>query len=380
MNRNHKTLFAAVLGACALLAIFFSMEKSDSTVQLVHERKRDASSTPPIKPAEIKQDEIKTQEVEEIFLHDGLKSQLGDIADYYESQSRYPVFSKPVTDPRSVEIPKPFEQTEVDSKLFDNDGELLPISISAAVDKFNYFVGETIFLRLSVSGLKDNHSIQAVATLKKLGGESLTAFPTELAPSGFTTGQLETRFETSALSPSQNYGEMIAQVEVQIGDELFSTTVPFNLLETFSARLENVAVPRLDGAFLMIPLEFSVSQPGYYFVQAYLYDQKTDTPLVKLHTEGQMQVGNDRLTLRAHYHALKDAGSSGPYTLKVFRAYRSAAGSQGEYQDVPASIAASAFAVSGFEFEDYEDSDYVDPEMQRRIAALRELGASSAAE
>jgi len=84
-----------------------------------------------------------------------------------------------------------------------------------------------------------------------------------------------------------------------------------------------------------------------------------------------MSQGNDRLILKAHHQALKDAGSPGPYVLRVARSYRG--GRPGEGNDVPTAISQSAYAIPAFAFENYDDIPYSDPEVQERLEALRSL-------
>ncbi|MFT6044542.1 MAG: hypothetical protein ACI9WC_000239 [Arenicella sp.] len=107
---------------------------------------------------------------------------------------------------------------------------------------------------------------------------------------------------------------------MQVEEKNFVTTVPF-FFSPSSANLENVALSRPAGPYLEIPLEYSVFQSGYYFVRAYLDDAASGKPLLLLQTEGRMTQGNSRLLLQAHHQALKDAGSPGPYRLRI-RSFR----------------------------------------------------------
>lgn len=376
-RRSYAFSFSIVLALLALSAwLFYSSDKASvlrTEVEL---------QTPPqvIAAKETPKDrvaETTDNEPEAAFLSEGLIEQIGSFVDFYENQSRYPVYSIPITDPDSVEIPEPFEETEVDSPLLDDEGNELSLRMKAAVDKFEYVLGEPVNLRVTISGLTDNQTVRGVGSLKKIGANALSPTPVELTQSGSKAGELSAIFETSSLNAAIISGDLIASVSINIDGELFFTNVPLRINKSVSARLENLGVVNVEGAFLTIPLQFAVAQTGYFYVQAYLFEQATNRPLLSIQTEGEMQAGNSSLDLRAHFHALKDAGAQGPYSLKIHRAFRSAEPGRNEISDIPVAINSPSFYVPSFSFKDYTDEAYVDPETQRRIQALRELTSNT---
>jgi hypothetical protein len=68
-----------------------------------------------------------------------------------------------------------------------------------------------------------------------------------------------------------------------------------------------------------------------------------------------------------------DAGSPGPYTLRVVSSFR--AGTLSETRDVAATVSRPlGYYVEGAPFDQYEDTPFVDPEVQERIDFLEEIG------
>ena len=84
-----------------------------------------------------------------------------------------------------------------------------------------------------------------------------------------------------------------------------------------------------------------------------------------------MRQGNDQLVLKAHQQALKDAGSPGPYRLRVMKSFRGA--EPGEGNDVPTAISQSAYAIPAYAFENYDDIPFSDPAVKERLDELKSL-------
>jgi len=165
--------------------------------------------------------------------------------------------------------------------------------------------------------------------------------------------------------------EMLVRFTVDINDQNLAATVPFKYA-TASARLDSIPYSRVEGEFLDIPLQFTVFESGYYFVDAILDDANSSRPLVQLQAEGRMSSGNDVLILKAHQQALKDAGSQGPYNVRVRSAFRGA--NSNEIADTPVSLPITPFGIPGVPFSEYDDVQYSDSEVQQRIEFLRGLG------
>ena len=304
------------------------------------------------------------------FLGADLKEQFDEVAAAYEYTARYPANSQVVRDQELVAPKKPFEESEVTLKFPDIDGNELPVSLSAATDKFQYFNGDKIAARLQVIGAEENASIRASAVIVSPAGVELSQ---EKTLSFYTGGNNEfrTEFDSQVFSQDDIASEMLVRFTVDINDQNLAATVPFKYA-TASARLDSIPYSRVEGEFLDIPLQFTVFESGYYFVDAILDDANSSRPLVQLQAEGRMSNGNDVLILRAHQQALKDAGSQGPYSVRVRSAFRGA--NSNEIADTPVSLPIIPFGIPGVPFSEYDDVQYSDSEVQQRIEFLRGLG------
>lgn len=297
------------------------------------------------------------------------KAQILQVADLYAENAKYPINSKPILNPADAKVMQPFEETEVDTPFPSEDGSG-KIRLSAAVDKYQYFLGDPIDVRLQLTGAKEGIFINAVATLSGAKGDtplSSTMSPTDQKLTAFTT-----RFDTSIAPPSLMSPEMLMKITVTVGDQQLFTTVGFRYALA-SAQLISISHVRQNAAELIIPLQYNVFQDGYYFVKAILEDAEDSRPLIQLQSEGRLAQGNAILELRAHVSALKAQGSAGPYILRSVQTYRGA--EVGETFDSPASTSQQRFSIPGFPLSDYEDAEHEDPLSTERIEFLRGLGA-----
>jgi hypothetical protein len=297
------------------------------------------------------------------------KAQILQVADLYAEDAKYPINSKPILNPNDAKIMQPFEQTEVDTPFPSEDGSG-KIRLAAAVDKYQYFVGDPIEVRLQLSGAEDDVFITAVATLSGPKGD--TPLSAIMNPSDQTLTEFATSFDTSIAPPTLMSEEMLMKIAVTVGDQQLFTSVGFRYARA-SAQLVSISQVRQNAAELIIPLQYNVYQNGYYFVKAILEDAQDSRPLIQLQSEGRLAQGNAIIELRAHISALKAQGSAGPYILRSVQTYR---GSEvGETFDAPASTSQQQFSIPGFPFSDYDDTEHEDPLAAERVEFLRGLGA-----
>ncbi len=309
-----------------------------------------------------------------------MKAQFLQVADLYEQNSRYPAGSIPVVGERFAEPIKPFEQAEVDTPYPTDKDDVDPIRISASVEKMEYFAGETIVARVLVSGggVDEYSRIEAYGSVVSGSDARDTGLGVNFERVSFN--EFRSVIDTQTVVPGQIPREALLSLTLKLEDgRTLAQTVPFFYNGSASARVENVVNSRQEGAFLLIPLQYNVFEAGYYFVDAILDDAESGQPLVQLQTEGRLQFGNGVLTLKAHIHALMDAGSAGPYRLRVVNTFR--AGTFNETRDVAATVSRPfGYDVQGAPFEQYDDIAFVDPEVQERIEFLQQLGSEEQTE
>jgi hypothetical protein len=321
-----------------------------------------------------KEAEEEVQE-EDPFQGREMKAQFLQVADLYRLNSRYPVGSIPVVGERFAKPVEPFEQAEVDTPYPRDKDDLDPIRIIASVEKMEYFVGEPINARVMLKGggIDEYSRINVFGSIMSVSQGRDIGLGVNFEQVSFN--EYRSAINTQAIAPGQMPREALLNVRVKLEDgRTLVQTVPFFYNGSPSARVENVVNSRQEGAFLLIPLQYNVFQEGYYFVDAILDDAATGQPLVQLQTEGRMQFGNGLLTLKAHIHALMDAGSAGPYRLRIVNTFR--AGTFNETRDVAATVSRPfGYDVQGAPFDQYDDIPYDDPEVNERIEFLEQLGS-----
>ena len=310
-----------------------------------------------------------TKAIDEV-LGANLSEQFIAVADAYELTARYPANSQVVQDAELVAVKEPFEESEVNLKFPDGKGGELPLSLAAATEKFQYFDGEKINARLIVYGAQENDSINVSAVVLSPSAGEISPRKT-LDSSATSNTQFQAEFDSQVFPENRTSSEMLIRFSVDVNDQSLVATVPFKYGKA-SARLDSVPYSRAEAEYLLIALQFSVFDSGYYFVDAILDDAQTSRPLIQLQTEGRMKAGNDVMLLRAHQQALKDAGSQGPYSLRVRTVFRGA--EPNEIADSPVSVPLSGFVLPAVNFAEYENTQYTDEEVQQRIEFLRGLG------
>lgn len=371
-----KILIAMFAFAAALTAVYFLViqnERNDEPEAHPPSKQNTIPKTMPVNDSSTKPEPQAQANIDEEFISEQLAEQIEWVAQAYEQQARYPVYSVVVNDPELAMKPLPFDQARVEMKTFDEQGNLLPTTIAASVDKLSYVAGEIITIQLQVNEAEAFIDIFARVNVLANGGVSL--LPSDLSMLPFSAGQTEfrTSIDSTQISLDSASEELLVRIEVQVGDEQYVTTVPF-FLSTASAKLENLGQSKQNEDHLEIPLQYDVYESGYYFVSAYLDDAKTGRPLLSLQTEGRMTKGSDELIFKAHHQALKDAGSDGPYKLRITSSFRGAEPDEGD--DIQTAVSQSSYDIPDFSFDGYADIPFSDPIVDERLKALQQLSGN----
>ena len=301
------------------------------------------------------------------------KAQIQQVADAYEQRARFPDGSQPVFDLEAVREPEPFEFTEVDLPFPDEEGQENPIRVSAATDTYQYFQGDVISARVQISGAPADTfaAIEGVMS----GAKGDLPLPILFEPTNEFLNEFTAQIDTKVAPQQLMTTEMLLKLNVTVGDKKLFTTVVFRY-NTPSAEIVGVMPAQPQGPNLVIPLQVSVGQDGYYFVRGVLDDAQSAQPLIELQSEARLQTGNGVVNLNAHISALRLKGSEGPYRLRSLKLYRGA--EAGEMFDHPGSSLQKSFDVAGFPFSAYQDEEYEDEYSQERLAFLRQLGSVEA--
>lgn len=311
--------------------------------------------------------------------------------DDYEDKMRFPAYSVPldsydwnVLNPRVfVAIPKP---------VFDEDGfisSLKNIKISIEVENFTVNIQQDLPVRVTMNSEQEDSVIELVQASIRLAPSSdpyKAAHDAEAIDLRKNWRASEDNSSTSDLvfsgvipaSVLQTIGEanahLVAELVFSDGTEATSGAA-IKLFES-TANLEHIGDSYVEDAHLIIPVDLFAELPGYFRVQANLFDEFGVTPVAHLTEE----IYTDESALlsgafKVHIATLKEKGIYGPYLLKNINITKIP--TKPDYKPRYGAIDnTSTYAIAGFDLDQYEDEVYVDPEMENRLAVLRKITGS----
>jgi len=137
------------------------------------------------------------------------------------------------------------------------------------------------------------------------------------------------------------------------------------------ATLTNLDEAYIDGAHLIIPAQFDVAVPGYYRIQANLYDSASQQPISHLNSAFLLTKRENSGLLKVHAVTLRSQGSPGPYQLRDINVTRGPE-KPGDKTGYGFSKQ-SSYEVNGFDLSHYSDEEFVDPKNQQRLEFLQKM-------
>ena len=138
-----------------------------------------------------------------------------------------------------------------------------------------------------------------------------------------------------------------------------------------TAELAALEPSYVQGAWLMIPVRVAITRTGYYRLEANLYAQQDQRPLLHLSAEEEYGPGTQTLFLRAHISALKAMGDEGDYTLSDILLEQMP--SAPDFETLTGLTSINSTAVNGYPFADYRDEPYQDEDAQARLEFLQSV-------
>lgn len=373
-----KTKIALGVGVGLLALSIFWIDKTftEKTFTDKTETSEKSDSSPIVAPlsqkVNIAPDQISNSKEEIMEVDDiELSEQINQAIQSYDEISQYPPYSQPI---KTEEHLNAFvNSVKAESSLpFPFDGLDQPISASIRLDDYNYFFGELISAKIELSSLPSGATVNAGTQLMTLSGEVLANAETEIVSDDDShkifDAYIDTKDYDSSTWPLELNMAVLAEVD---GNQIF-LTAPFRI-NSETAELQSVGFSEVQSDHLNIPLNFSVSLAGYYFVSGVLYSKESDMPLVYLEAEGALASGAGSLSLKAHIQALKQGGDEGPYELKDIRVERWS--DELIQMDVAGKVAAGEYTVEGYSFDEFDDNPYQDPLKEQRIRLLQGLSS-----
>ncbi|QSP96365.1 hypothetical protein LPB19_08320 [Marinobacter salinisoli] len=374
-RRKWQFLATAVCSLCLLVAatFYFAADSSPTSHQTMTaptpaasaapaKNQPDAPASQPGAPQTAGTD---PEEEANPYEDEALKAHLMQVADLYAQNMAFPPFSRPIpkgADLNEFRADRSPSSTALPFELMNDE----TVRLSIDLDKYVYFSDELIPVAVTVISDKGvEASAMTVRLADRQGNVLMSKEVTDYR------GQWLTALDTRRVRNDEWPEELQVQAVVTVSGEQLFVSTPIRY-QSAVARLTGVQPSRVSGEYLVIPLDFSVQRPGYYFIGVNLYSQSTGEPLVHLEAEGPLGSPSAQLSLKAHIAALKVAGDEGPYLLNDVSITRAA--EIGEAFDLYGMPDRSSFAVEGFEFGAFKDVPYEDPLQQERLEFLRSLG------
>tara|TARA_R110002072_G_scaffold9584_2_gene46387 strand:- start:14074 stop:15174 length:1101 start_codon:yes stop_codon:yes gene_type:complete len=325
-----------------------------------HDQAQSASS---LEPKDLPSDSIPNnlEHSEELTAH------VEDALLHYTEISQYPPTSQPISNKEHISA---FMNTSLpqSSLPFPFDGLETPIQVSIELNQNNYFYGDPIVAKVTISQVPEQASISTRATLMSIEGDVLA----ESTKQEYQDNSTIITFDTQSYSAGSWPIEMNVGAYIDVNGRTLFISAPFKINDQ-TASLESLGFSEPVAENLVIPLNLNVELAGYYYVAAILYSSKTQSPLVHLETEGNLSEGMETLKLKAHIQALKKGDDEGPYYLDNIRIERWS--DDIIPRDVAGKVNDNDYLVDSYAFSSYEDKPYLDPLAEERQRLIQGLSA-----
>jgi hypothetical protein len=309
---------------------------------------------------------VKVVNSQESILSEGVKYQMADISDAYAENIRYPKYSKPLQasdwnllNPRAF-IPKavPLNVHEgttaeiVLSQYIVNRDDDLAVQVRIKSDTVDGLSPRSISVYISGDSQRDD----AVSLTSLSSSEGVLTYSGEINSSSFNT--------------LENSEVLIFADIVFDTEERAKVSAAFKLVGT-DAKLTHLSDAYVEDVHLIIPAHFDITVPGYYRVQANLFDEASQQPISHLNAAFLLTKRENTGLLKVHASTLRSKGSAGPYNLKNFNITRGPAkpGDKTGY----GSSEETSFKIEGFDLSSYSYDAYEDPKNQKRLEFLQKM-------
>lgn len=367
MNNKKVVAFAMPALVLAVAAQFWLSQSGSEPSHLTVEANSRTSEAPKVDEfsnftAQLSQAvEPKPLSSDEVWISEGIKEQMVDVAEAFKENMRYPAYSKPLhSNDWSMLNPRAFVP-----KLVELDLEGLSAEI--VVDQYVVSRDKDLPVRVNIHGLE---SIEA--TVSEVSVFLGSGVPTIINKSSGSKGVLT----YYALIANKDFGDsndtevpLSASITLDSGEQTRVSAV-VKLAET-EAVLTGLGTSFVEGSDLMIPAYFNVKEEGFYRVRANLFDQTTEAPISHINASFMLSEQENEGLLKIHASTLRSKGYEGPYVLKDFDITRGPA-KPGDRTGYGASVA-KEFSVQGFDLNSYSHEPYHDPKSQQRLEFLQKM-------
>lgn len=278
---------------------------------------------------------------------------LASVADHYEQASRYPDYSIPLT-PAQARGYKGNHYEPVTLPL-PGDGRF-----TVTLEKFRYTRGETILVAAAIQGPQVvANSMEATLETPQSREAVVSTHLQEAGSPGYFEGLL-----TADAEPGEYRLIVEATVDGRPVRHASALTIEPDLGD-----FEGLGDPYLSNNNLVIPVNFSPEDPGYYALSAQLWTGQR--PIAQLQAEKRLDSTSDVLELRAHGTVLAHRNLSGQLQLKhlQIRQLPAKPGDRTHYAFGPD----EGYVFTPPDLDRLTDTPAANPESEQRAALLRQL-------
>ncbi|EAR11219.1 hypothetical protein [Reinekea blandensis] len=355
-------MFIRLLAVCTAGVVFAILIwlRSQQPETAMPNQAAHAVQTPPIDFVPVADQNTATRAEEPLsnadFDNDG-PPELQWVVDDFESQIQYPEQSRPIADSDSLKKYLPNQSSPIHREVSQGTFEL-------TTDRLRFSPTEPITGTLTVpDGL-----VAARVSLRLMqNGQELARHP-NLEGSGYTP------FLFPALTQSwQDQGQLfvVATLTASGEDDVTLSTPVLPDLRNDNFRMTTARASFVEGAWLVIPIDVHIKDPGFYRLEGNLYSANTGEPLLHLMNEQELSSGKGVLPLMAHIRALERMGDPGDYLLDDLVLERMPA--PPDFSVHQGLVPEGSIEVQGYPFPSYLDEDYVDADALARLEFLRSL-------
>ena len=250
-------------------------------------------------------------------------------------------------------------------------------SVKVSIELPHYILDRSVDLPVKVvvfSGPTGGAPVQVSGGQVAVRRANVTTAPVDLMLES-QQGSVDTFTAVIAATALSQFQDADIQVlaRLNLSDGQQSVAVAMARLYQSTASLEGVGVAYVDGADLVIPAQFNVTDPGFYRVEANLLT-KSGAPVSHLDATFMLSAGAATGLMKVHSEVLREKAAAGPYLLSGIDIKRMPAkpGDATRY----GSSARPAYPVPGFPLDAYSDEPYVHPAAQQRLEFLQRLSSS----
>jgi hypothetical protein len=354
---------------CIALLAGYALNHGDQQAALVHQGSHQPARNEPsvdintAQPAVAEKAEKETGPFDDVMKHQ-LQSLLND----YKASARFPSYSKPLStadwhllNPRAfIETPMP---------LANLPGVMASILVPQFIHNRQRALPVQFRIQTTAANLSTADIAHMTLTLKQAERETSPIYL-----SGAVTEDDGFAF-VGSIPPAHlsqlNEGEctILAVLSLHNGVQT-QATAQIKLFDP-QAELQQLGPAFVDHTDLVIPARFLVNAPGYYRIQANLFDESGTRPISHINAAFALSESNHTGLLKVHAVTLRARQEPGPYLLRDFDIIK-----EPDRPGTPTRFGSSLIVeqrINGFDLDAYSYEPYQNPQFEKTLPFLEAI-------